>query len=610
MYVREKTSFNNFESVRARHDRNRGQYNGKHLGTNYIGGKRNSTISFMFFNLPEEWGMGKLWMVFKKYGMVFDMFMAQRRLRNGMRYGFVRYKAVNDVENLLRQLQQIKIGVKWLRVLEGNQNMIYGRVNIHTTTKGLIRENLTVKVKGKTHEVCVVEEVRDINMVDVHGKSIRGQEVNVKGEAHKKGDSDMEVDDEDDEDDGESNSEEGEQSDEEGEFRLRDDDDGKVGITMVSGSRGLFKKEAVAEVKSDYGENNGWEDGLILKNKESSEMSGSSGPSLKKNSQGTYVSKCKDSTNNNDKCENEVRNMKEKEKEGNEVNERDNVRNNREKREVSPSSSVDSGGARMKKKRKANEGMYFEGDEVVIEFNQGKTNEEQSAIKKKIAVNSKWNVNMEQVKEIGEMVGVSWLLADKEKKETVQECERRVVGGDEIISINVRGMEDNEKKGWIRSIIKDEKPDVIGLQETKSGVVDDIWIEDLWGGKGYGYSQLHAVGSSGGIILIWDSRVFECKEAIGDERFIAVKGSWKGENEEVFLVWGSKETTETLRCEAMRWELEAEKRTLTDSERLTWLEARKRWEENERKYCHMLRQKTRIRWDAEGDENSKVFTPL
>ncbi|GJR70222.1 reverse transcriptase domain, reverse transcriptase zinc-binding domain protein [Tanacetum coccineum] len=39
---------------------------------------------------------------------------------------------------------------------------------------------------------------------------------------------------------------------------------------------------------------------------------------------------------------------------------------------------------------------------------------------------------------------------------------------------------------------------------------------------------LPAIGSAGGILLIWDTRVFTCNEAIGDERYIAVKGSWKG----------------------------------------------------------------------------------
>ncbi|GJY96662.1 hypothetical protein Tco_0513572 [Tanacetum coccineum] len=33
-----------------------------------------------------------------------------------------------------------------------------------------------------------------------------------------------------------------------------------------------------------------------------------------------------------------------------------------------------------------------------------------------------------------------------------------------------------------------------------------------------------------------DTRILACKEAIEDERFIAVKGSWKGKDEDVFLV--------------------------------------------------------------------------
>ncbi|GKE31848.1 hypothetical protein Tco_1451170 [Tanacetum coccineum] len=34
--------------------------------------------------------MGRLWMIFKRYGTVFDMFMVQKRLRNGQKYGFIR----------------------------------------------------------------------------------------------------------------------------------------------------------------------------------------------------------------------------------------------------------------------------------------------------------------------------------------------------------------------------------------------------------------------------------------------------------------------------------------------------------------------------------------
>ena len=65
--------------------------------------------------------------------------------------------------------------------------------------------------------------------------------------------------------------------------------------------------------------------------------------------------------------------------------------------------------------------------------------------------------------------------------------------------------------------------------------------------------------------------------------------------------------TERYKDEVMRWELEEVKRTLNDGERAAWMEARKRWEEKENEVGNMMRQKSRIRWDVEGDENSKFF---
>ncbi|GKB75813.1 reverse transcriptase domain, reverse transcriptase zinc-binding domain protein [Tanacetum coccineum] len=195
-------------------------------------------------------------------------------------------------------------------------------------------------------------------------------------------------------------------------------------------------------------------------------------------------------------------------------------------------------------------------------------------------------------------------------------------------------------------------------------MVDEMWVEDIWGGQSYGFAQLPAIGNSGGIKLVWDTRIFECKEAVGDDRFIAVKGSWKGKNQDVFLVciygphdmelefgpkpfrifnlwmeepdfykmveevWGKevrstrpdcifrdrlknikaslrvwskekfgghREKIESLKNEAMKWELEAEKRVLTESERSSWLGARKQWEVKDREYGNMLRQKDRIK---------------
>ncbi|GJR53310.1 hypothetical protein Tco_1403831 [Tanacetum coccineum] len=46
---------------------------------------------------------------------------------------------------------------------------------------------------------------------------------------------------------------------------------------------------------------------------------------------------------------------------------------------------------------------------------------------------------------------------------------------------------------------------------------------------------------------------------------------------------------------------------LNENKRSMWMKARKLWVEKENEYTSMLRQKARIRWDAEGDENSKNF---
>ncbi|XP_071700218.1 uncharacterized protein [Rutidosis leptorrhynchoides] len=61
----------------------------------------------------------------------------------------------------------------------------------------------------------------------------------------------------------------------------------------------------------------------------------------------------------------------------------------------------------------------------------------------------------------------------------------------------------------------------------------------------------------------------------------------------------------SLRKEASEWENKAEINAITDNERSIWLECRRKWIEKEKIKSNMLRQKARIRWILEGDENSK-----
>lgn len=83
---------------------------------------RNQTWSFLFFNFPENWPVDQIWRLFKRYGDLVDVYMARKRLRNGQKFGFVRFKGVKSVEQMEQRLNTIWVGNFKVRVFyEGNK---------------------------------------------------------------------------------------------------------------------------------------------------------------------------------------------------------------------------------------------------------------------------------------------------------------------------------------------------------------------------------------------------------------------------------------------------------------------------------------------------------
>ena len=78
-----------------------------------------------------------------------------------------------------------------------------------------------------------------------------------------------------------------------------------------------------------------------------------------------------------------------------------------------------------------------------------------------------------------------------------------------IISWNVRGLNDCEKRLRIWNMIKGWGIDIICLQEKKMGLIPRREIRSLWGCQHLDWLYLGSIGASGGVLVMWDRRMVE-----------------------------------------------------------------------------------------------------
>ena len=85
-----------------------------------------------------------------------------------------------------------------------------------------------------------------------------------------------------------------------------------------------------------------------------------------------------------------------------------------------------------------------------------------------------------------------------------------------IISWNVRGLNEHDKRLRVRNLIRKWGPDVVCLQETKMGLINRAVIHSLWGGQHVDWSYLGYCGAFGGVLVMWDTQVvYKMEEVVG-----------------------------------------------------------------------------------------------
>ena len=95
-----------------------------------------------------------------------------------------------------------------------------------------------------------------------------------------------------------------------------------------------------------------------------------------------------------------------------------------------------------------------------------------------------------------------------------------------LLSWNVRGLNSSHRCELIRYWLRKWNCDVVCLQETKLADFDLQLVRSLWGNSFVDWEMFPALGTTGGVLLLWDRRVLEKLDSVVCQ--FSVSCLWKG----------------------------------------------------------------------------------
>ena len=96
------------------------------------------------------------------------------------------------------------------------------------------------------------------------------------------------------------------------------------------------------------------------------------------------------------------------------------------------------------------------------------------------------------------------------------------------ISLNVCGLRAPGKLNKIRSLIKKENCNLLGIQESKCDAVKVELIRYMWVNNQFDFVYKKSSGLAGGLILVWNSGFFSKEIYFEGANFCGVDGNWMG----------------------------------------------------------------------------------
>ncbi|XP_028064362.1 uncharacterized protein LOC114267521 [Camellia sinensis] len=94
-----------------------------------------------------------------------------------------------------------------------------------------------------------------------------------------------------------------------------------------------------------------------------------------------------------------------------------------------------------------------------------------------------------------------------------------------LLSWNIRGIGQSEKRRKIRNIVQERMVDVLFLQETKKVGVSKELVKSIWPYDDLEYMSVDADGFSGGVLCVWKASVFSLAKCCSSRNFLILSGT-------------------------------------------------------------------------------------
>ena len=78
-----------------------------------------------------------------------------------------------------------------------------------------------------------------------------------------------------------------------------------------------------------------------------------------------------------------------------------------------------------------------------------------------------------------------------------------------ILCWNVQGLNDCEKRKLIKGVVRNQRPNLVCLLETKVKDLSMQMVKSIGVGRFLNWASVDARGAAGGILLFWDNIVLE-----------------------------------------------------------------------------------------------------